>query len=198
MRQYDGLILPMSFPIMTCLSDRIAMKALRIQDIPVTGLVLSCDAPPGDFHPDGLTLSESVQIQLDALRHPGKEILLHFSVRAQVTETCGRCLISFPEVVCADFSVHCIPQSASPSEAPQALSEEDLDIHFYSGDTIGIHELVASQIHLSLASYPRCREDCRGLCPRCGENLNHGLCGCPGETETMLLQLKEKHAQSKA
>ena len=32
---------------------------------------------------------------------------------------------------------------------------------------------------LALPTRPLCGEECRGLCPRCGANLNAGPCGCP-------------------
>ena len=39
--------------------------------------------------------------------------------------------------------------------------------------------LVYEEAILALPTRPLCAEDCRGLCPRCGANLNQGACGCP-------------------
>jgi uncharacterized protein len=39
-------------------------------------------------------------------------------------------------------------------------------------------DVVAEQVHLALPMKSLCREDCRGLCPECGANLNLGSCGC--------------------
>lgn len=41
-----------------------------------------------------------------------------------------------------------------------------------------LDELVSDDIFLSLPTKFLCREDCKGLCPRCGQNLNEGSCSC--------------------
>ena len=46
---------------------------------------------------------------------------------------------------------------------------------------IDLTEAVQEQILLSLPLRPLCREDCKGLCPGCGEDLNKGACGCSGK-----------------
>jgi uncharacterized protein len=42
--------------------------------------------------------------------------------------------------------------------------------------------LIREQMILALPTRPLCQEDCRGLCPRCGANLNERDCGCNLET----------------
>ena len=48
----------------------------------------------------------------------------------------------------------------------------------YSGEEVVLDDLVREQILLGVPSYPLCREDCAGLCPRCGQDLNRGRCEC--------------------
>ncbi|MDH4121929.1 MAG: DUF177 domain-containing protein [Deltaproteobacteria bacterium] len=57
----------------------------------------------------------------------------------------------------------------------------ELEQVFFSGDTVDLDLLVEEQILLALPPQRHCREDCQGLCPRCGHNLNEGPCGCPAE-----------------
>ncbi len=55
-----------------------------------------------------------------------------------------------------------------------------------------LDELVTTDLLLSLPMKSLCREDCRGLCPQCGHNLNEGLCGCRQETgDPRLAALKD-------
>ena len=71
---------------------------------------------------------------------------------------------------------------ASPPAAahePGRLSADDLALSYYEGDEIDLTPLVHEQTILALPTRPLCRETCRGLCPRCGANLNSGACGCP-------------------
>jgi uncharacterized protein len=45
---------------------------------------------------------------------------------------------------------------------------------------IDLLQVVREEVALSVPGYPLCREDCAGLCPRCGADLNAGRCGCTG------------------
>ena len=55
-----------------------------------------------------------------------------------------------------------------------------------------LDELVTTDLLLSLPMKSLCREDCRGLCPQCGHNLNNGECGCRQETvDPRLAALKD-------
>jgi len=58
------------------------------------------------------------------------------------------------------------------------LREEDLGVVEVEGEWLETEPLVAEQVLLQRPTHPLCREDCRGLCPRCGQNLNEGDCGC--------------------
>ena len=52
-----------------------------------------------------------------------------------------------------------------------------------------LDELVEADLILSLPFKNLCREDCRGLCPICGKNLNEGLCGCRPQTADPRLEI---------
>ena len=56
-------------------------------------------------------------------------------------------------------------------------------VGYYDGDRLDLGEVVREQVLLALPLKPLCREDCRGLCPRCGQNRNLGPCGCPPPEE---------------
>ena len=59
------------------------------------------------------------------------------------------------------------------------LNEEDNgDFIVVSGNQLDLDDLATSDILLELPSVVYCREDCKGLCPVCGANLNEKDCGC--------------------
>ena len=58
---------------------------------------------------------------------------------------------------------------------PAAADEE---IYPIDDDVIDLAPLVRDSVVLELPGAPLCREDCAGLCPQCGANLNEGPCGC--------------------
>jgi len=68
------------------------------------------------------------------------------------------------------------PQEIEKDEVE--LLEEDMEIGFITGDHLNLDEVVKEQIYLSLPIKKICREDCPGLCPDCGTNLNKGNCTC--------------------
>jgi uncharacterized protein len=49
--------------------------------------------------------------------------------------------------------------------------------------TLDLSEAVREELLLAVPQYALCREDCRGLCPRCGADLNLGTCGCRPERD---------------
>ena len=67
------------------------------------------------------------------------------------------------------------------SKPADRLGILDLDIEFYTDDAIDINEIIRNQIILAVPFNPLCKEDCKGLCPQCGMNRNHGTCECSGE-----------------
>lgn len=59
------------------------------------------------------------------------------------------------------------------------LTEEDFGVLEVVDGTLDTAPVVEEQVQLNLPAYPLCREDCAGLCPRCGKNWNAGPCDCP-------------------
>jgi uncharacterized protein len=112
-------------------------------------------------------------------------------VRGQMELACSRCLEPFPFAVDAPFDLRYLPQhlNMSGSGAAEDADEEtdaggeevggdDLTTAFYRDDQIDLLQLVREQLYLLLPMKPLHRDDCKGLCPNCGTNLNEGTCGC--------------------
>lgn len=57
-------------------------------------------------------------------------------------------------------------------------NEDNDDFLLLENYQLQLDEVVVTDLLLALPTKHLCREDCRGLCPRCGKNLNEGLCGC--------------------
>lgn len=107
----------------------------------------------------------------------GLDIFFRGSLRGQVHGQCARCLEDYVFGLEHDFRCVLTPRSAEVAGAE--LTADDLALSSYEGDEIDVTPLVYEQVILALPTRPLCAEDCRGLCPRCGANLNHGACGCP-------------------
>ena len=77
------------------------------------------------------------------------------------------------------FAFVLTPRRGGDAARGRAAREDDLGLGFYEGDEIDLTPLVHEQTMLALPTRPLCGEECRGLCPRCGVNLNAGPCACP-------------------
>jgi len=115
------------------------------------------------------------------LHRLGTEIRLEGRVEAEVEVRCDRCLTAFRLVVNPDFDVLYAPIEVLKPEEEVELTERDLRFGFYRDDLIDIDALVREQIRLALPFRLLCREDCRGLCPQCGADLNQEACQCAPE-----------------
>lgn len=103
--------------------------------------------------------------------------------------TCARCGQSFDTQLDVSMQRHMVPYFSGPrdgtisEEEEIELSADDLDFSFYRGEEIDLSEIVGEEITLALPIRFLCQEDCKGLCPRCGKNLNLGSCQCDGQDE---------------
>lgn len=109
----------------------------------------------------------------------GEDLFLEGRLAAPVVGNCARCLESYPFEMARDFSF--VLKPAPGGNLAPALSEEDLALSFYAGEDVNLSPLVREEMILALPTRPLCREDCAGLCPRCGQNRNTGSCGCREE-----------------
>ena len=75
--------------------------------------------------------------------------------------------------------------------AQQLQDEEDPDYFLLDGDKLEIDDLLESVFILGMDQQILCREDCKGLCPRCGADLNDGPCGCKKESDPRLAVLEQ-------
>ena len=94
---------------------------------------------------------------------------------------CSRCLKDFDLPVHSEFSVAFaseLPEIPEDDEEGLEVSAEEMGLNLYHGDVIELDSVIAEQVILALPVKPLCGGDCRGLCPKCGADLNEGDCGC--------------------
>jgi uncharacterized protein len=89
----------------------------------------------------------------------------------QVTGECRRCLAPVTVQVSADIG-------ALFAKDPDALEDPDSYALAHDATSIDLTPAVREELVLAVPRYVLCREGCRGLCPRCGHDLNAGPCGC--------------------
>ena len=115
----------------------------------------------------------------------------HGTLAVQVATQCRRCLIPVNAPVSADIGV---------LFSQDDLVADDPDAYAVPANAVDVdlRPAVREELALAVPAWVVCREDCRGLCPRCGKDLNAGPCGCdptPDVRWQSLADLKTKLRQ---
>ena len=98
--------------------------------------------------------------------------------------TCDRCATEFDREI--DFPLDVILVSEMANE-----ENEDERVFPLEGDIADLDDIVRTVFVLNLDSKLLCKEDCAGLCCRCGKNLNDGPCNCQKELDPRFAALKQ-------
>ncbi len=108
----------------------------------------------------------------------GDKVLIDGKAEAETSLVCSRCLKEFSYPMNVKFDVEYVPFREFAGAGEYELAREELDLSFYKNDEIDIEELVMEHLLLALPMKPLCSSDCLGLCPKCGKDLNKGICEC--------------------
>ncbi|QAY65565.1 YceD family protein [Paenibacillus protaetiae] len=112
------------------------------------------------------------------LRVTGGEgiITVEGELKIDLVMACSRCLNDAPEHIVIPIFETLKP--ASGKAEAETDEEEDDDVIIVEEDKIDLKPLVEEVLLLYLPRIPLCDNDCKGLCPNCGQNLNERQCGC--------------------
>jgi uncharacterized protein len=109
----------------------------------------------------------------------GEQVRLVGKIETGVEVHCSRCLRPVSVPVEAEFEERYIPAAdESVTDELAELKPDDLGFSTYEGESVDVDLLVREQVLLALPMRPLCREDCKGLCPTCGTDLNAEACAC--------------------
>ncbi len=106
------------------------------------------------------------------------DIRLRAAYRGNFNLLCARCVEPVPTPLAADFDLIFRPQSADAEPGERSIAPDETEIGYYEESGLSLEDVVREQVLLSLPARTLCKEDCKGLCPRCGQNLNLAPCSC--------------------
>lgn len=119
--------------------------------------------------PEGYSLRGPVAIKGRVFNRAGI-VTLEFGLKAPMTLVCDRCLDEFEDVFEYDFSHILVTHLSNEDESEEYILCKD--------NILDLDELAISDLLLQLPSKILCKEDCKGLCFVCGQNLNEATCEC--------------------
>src|SRR5205823_926988 len=112
----------------------------------------------------------------------GDVVSVRGRLAARVPLHCGRCLEPYSVRVHSDVDARFVPSPAGRGEEQQELGADDLETDVYDNGVLDLDALLETETSLGLPMKPLCRDDCRGLCPVCGNNRNVTACACEERT----------------
>ena len=182
-----------------------------VADITAEGLSLVGEASAEEL---GLTETDAtlrgpLSVSLD-LMQADEMIAVRGVLEGTVVRQCVRCLKDYDDPLA--FSVHAAfaregkeaktgarqPKVAEARKGRPAPAKDDAQVveedegddrYFYQGDHVELAPMLREHVILAAPMQPLCREDCAGLCARCGKDLNEGLCQCPVEAPATAIRV---------
>jgi len=91
---------------------------------------------------------------------------------------CARCLEPVRSGLDGRFDLLFRPLGIDAGPPERSISADEAEIGYYQKSGLLLEDVLREQVLLSLPARTLCREDCKGLCPRCGRNLNAEACAC--------------------
>ena len=156
--------------------DKLKRRPRRIEiDEQASGFTFLCEL----IDQGAVAFNDTIHGNLTAT-WAGKIIEVSGNLETTVTSSCARCLkpvISHLEIQALLCYSDLVNDEASTTEDLEIKGEE-LGLITYSGTEIDLRPDVEQEIIMALPQQLLCGDDCKGLCPVCGVDLNQGQCKC--------------------
>jgi uncharacterized protein len=178
---------------------------IRVKELELEKLEFDQSYAPGaiDFGPDVSqkgALKAQGRAELIEEHHGPKQVVQDIRVVGEFGASfelrCARCLEVVPFRLNQDFDLLYRPQGIDAGKDEISITVADAEIGYYRGGGLQLEDLLKEQVLLGVPFRTLCRENCQGLCPQCGRNLNQGACECVRESTdprwSALAGLKEK------
>jgi uncharacterized protein len=131
-----------------------------------------------DTSDDEFEVVEPIRLELEVQKAGDDRFRLVGRARTVLEVPCSRCLEPYSIPIDSAFDLSYLPQADNAGHGEHEIRGDDLSTVYYRGGVIELSELLREQFYLALPMKPLCTEDCRGLCPQCGTNLNRVTCDC--------------------
>jgi DUF177 domain-containing protein len=107
-----------------------------------------------------------------------QDIRLQGSYSGEFEVACARCLEPVRIPLKGQFDLIFRPLGADQGSSERSINTSETEIGYYQESGLLLEDVLREQVLLSLPARVLCREDCKGLCPRCGRDLNSEPCAC--------------------
>ncbi len=123
---------------------------------------------------------KDIRVELD-IQQAGEEYFCQGNVISLVQMECARCLGTFERELTNPTDFIICDRASYDERAKEAIDDEDYAFFEGSDLSVDLSDIARQAILLAISMKPVCADDCRGLCPECGVNLNVTTCRCRTE-----------------
>ena len=118
------------------------------------------------------------------VRNTAGVLVMTGRINTTIHGVCDRCASDFDEAVELPIDVVLVTELANEEN-------EDEWVFPLEGDSADLEEIVRTVFVLNMDSKLLCKPDCKGMCCRCGKNLNHEVCSCQKELDPRFAALRQ-------
>ena len=156
----------------------------KIMDSPGASVPFSVSIDLSDLqYGESFPVTEPVEAS-GIVRNTAGVLVMSGNIHTTIHGVCDRCAADFDSYEEFPLDVVLVTEFADEEN-------EDEWVFPLEGDSADLEDIVRTVFVLNLDSKLLCKEDCKGLCCRCGKNLNEGPCNCQKELDPRFAALKQ-------
>jgi uncharacterized protein len=172
---------------------------IGLQELELHTVPFKVDVPAGEIDYESKISQISVlhaEGTAQLLNHSLGEIRVQGGLRVTVEAACDRCAERATFPIESRFDLVYMPAGDNRPDGEDEIDAAGIEVGYYEGGGLTLNEILREVVLLALPMQFVCAEDCKGICPVCGENRNQRECGCqPEEADDRWNKLKDFRAE---
>jgi len=157
---------------------------IGLRELELHTVRFNVEIPAGEIDYDSKISQSSVLHSEGTARlldHALGEIRVQGDMDVTVEATCDRCLEPAIFPIESHFDLIYIPASHAKAGGEDEIDAASVEVGYYEGNGLTVKDILREVVLLALPMQLVCAEDCKGICPVCGQNRNQRDCGCQPE-----------------
>ena len=157
---------------------------ISVQELELKKVLFDVAFQPGEieYFDDGDRLRQATPLQTEGsaelLPHTEGEIRVRGHLLVTMRCDCNRCLEPADFPIDSSFDLYYRPADVAGEDEEVEIDEGEAEIAFYEGGGVELKDILRENVLLAMPMQRVCREDCKGMCPTCGQNRNLVHCEC--------------------
>ncbi len=158
---------------------------ISLQELEQRPVRFSVDVPVDAIDYDGKVIQSSplhAEGRAELISAALAEIRIQGKLTVRMEAACDRCLEAAVVSLARDFDLVYVPMDEVQAGGEKEVDEAGVEVGYYEGSGLQLNDVLREVVLLALPMQVVCREECKGICPRCGGNRNQQSCDCHAET----------------